>query len=391
MDHIFHLLGYGVLVTLVSMAFAVPPAAAKTFVYVSSAQDGVIDGYEMNMATGALVPISKTAAGKLVMPMAISPDRKHLYAVLRSEPFKVLTFAIDPKTGALAPKASAPLPDSMAYASTDATGRYLFTASYGGDKVAVSSVSDSGLADSPAFQVLPTGRNAHSILADRTNRFVYSANLGEDQILQYRFDAKTGKLTPNDPPLVKTRAHHGPRHLAFSGDNRFLYVLNELSGHVSQFSIDHERGTLAEVDSVASVPAEAGLEPGAPRGGVGPATPQQAGGAAKDDGKPKIWAADLGITPDGRFLYSTERTGSKIARFSIAPDTGKLTYVENYATETQPRGIRIDPTGKFLVASGEKSDRLSVYRIEPASGKLSDAGRYPVGAGANWVEIVTVQ
>ena len=77
--------------------------------------------------------------------------------------------------------------------------------------------------------------------------------------------------------------------------------------------------------------------------------------------------------------------------FTVAPGTGKLTYVTNFATEAQPRGIRIDPTGQFLVASGEKSDRVSVYKIDQSSGKLSEPTRYPVGNGANWVEIVDVQ
>ena len=74
----------------------------------------------------------------------------------------------------------------------------------------------------------------------------------------------------------------------------------------------------------------------------------------------------------------------------MASDTGKLTYVGNFATETQPRGIRIDPTGQYLVASGEKSDRLSVYKIDQSTGKLAEPSRYPVGNGANWVEIVDV-
>lgn len=98
---------------------------AKTFVYVSNAQDGNIDAYVMDMSTGTLASIGKSEAGKLVMPMAVSPSKKHLYAVVRSQPVRVLTFAIDPATGALAQKASAPLPDSMPYVSTDQTGRFL--------------------------------------------------------------------------------------------------------------------------------------------------------------------------------------------------------------------------------------------------------------------------
>jgi len=362
---------------------------AKTFVYVSNAQDGNIDAYVLDMSSGALASIGKTEAGKLVMPMAVSPSKKHLYAVVRSQPVRVLTFAIDPATGALSQKASAPLPDSMPYVSTDKTGRFLFTASYGGDKIAVSPIGESGLVEAEAIQVIPTGRNAHSILPDPSNKFVYAATLGANQVLQFTFDSKTGRLTANDPASVSPQAGHGPRHLAFSSDNKNLYVLNELSGHITQYAIDAGKGTLTIVDSISSVPAEAGLAWGVAQAPVG-AAPAPAATAPKDE-KPKVWAADIQITPNGKFLYTTERTTNKIALFAVAPGTGKLTYVTNFATEAQPRGIRIDPTGQFLVASGEKSDRISVYKIDQGSGKLSEPTRYPVGNGANWVEIVDVQ
>jgi 6-phosphogluconolactonase len=359
---------------------------ARTFVYVSNSQDSNIDVYAMD-AKGALTPVAKADAGKLVMPMAISPSKKFLYAAVRSEPFKVITYAIDAKTGALTQKASAPLPDSMPYVSTDTTGRFLFTASYGGHKIAVNPIGADGLVTAAASQVLATGKNAHAIFADRTNKFVYATTLGGNQVLQYKFDAKSGILQPNEPAEVKARPDHGPRHFRITADNRFLYVLNELSGHIAQYAIDQKSGTLKELDSVPSVPADAGLAPGVPQVPFGTAPPAA---APKADDKPKIWAADLQLTPNGKFLYSTERTTSKIALFSVAPKTGKLAYVTNFATEKQPRGIKIDPSGKFLIASGEKSDKLAVYRIDPARGTLTEAGRYPVGNGANWVEIVTL-
>jgi 6-phosphogluconolactonase len=377
------------LATLLTIGVASMSAAA-TFVYVSDADDATIDAYIMDMTTGALTSIGKAEAGKTVMPMAVAPDKKFLYAVVRSQPTRVLTFAIDGNTGALTQKATAPLPDSMAYVSTDRSGRFLFTASYGGDKIAVSSIGPDGLVTAEAIQVLPTGRNAHSILVDHTNRFAYSANLGANQVLQFAFDATTGKLTPLDPPAVKPEPGHGPRHLAFSPDNRFLYVLNELSGHVTQYAIDGTKGTLTLVDSVPSVPPELGMKWGLPQAPVGAMSAAPAP-EPKPDEKPPIWAADLRLTPNGKFLYSTERNTDKIALFTVAPDTGKLTYVTNFATERQPRGINIDPSGQYLVASGEKSDRLSVYRLDQASGKFSDPMRYPVGRGANWVEIVEVK
>jgi 6-phosphogluconolactonase len=372
---------------LMMMIGATSMCAAKTFVYVSNAQDGNIDAFVMDSATGALTPIGKAEAAKLVMPMAVSPDKKHLYAVVRSQPLRVFTYAIEP-TGALTQKAAAPLPDSMPYVSTDRTGQWLFTASYGGDKLAVSPIGANGLVEKEAVQVIPTGRNAHSILPDRSNKFVYAATLGANQVLQFTFDAKTGKLTPNDPPAISPAPGNGPRHLAFSPDNKYLYVMNELSGHVTQYGIDAGKGTLTLLDTISSVPAEAGLEWGQPQAPAG-STPAPAA-PAKDE-KPKVWAADIGITPNGKFLYSTERTTNKIALFTIAPGTGKLAYVTNVPTEAQPRGIRIDPHGRYLVASGEKSDRLSAYKIDQDTGKLGEPTRYPAGNGANWVEIVEME
>ena len=363
---------------------------AKTIVYVSNNVDGTIDAFAMDTSTGALTPVGKSEAGKVVMPMAVSPNKKFLYAAVRSEPFRVLTYSIDPTTGALSQKASAPLPDSMPYVSTDATGRFLFTASYGGDKIAVSPISETGLVEAAAIQIIATGRNAHAILTERTNKFVYVPTLGANEVLQFKFDAASGKLTPNEPTSAKAGPGDGPRHIAITADNKFAYVINELTGRLTQWAIDPVKGTLSEVESVASVPADAGLLPGVAQAPTGAAPPAGAPTAAvvAADTRPRVWAADIGITPNGRFLYTTERTTSKIALFTLAPGSGKLTYVTNFTTEKQPRGIKIDPKGIFLVAAGEKSDKLAVYKINQETGMLAEVGRYPAGNGANWVEIV---
>ncbi|GCB05129.1 beta-propeller fold lactonase family protein [Ralstonia sp. SET104] len=365
-------------------------ARGKTYVYVSNAEDGNIDGYEMDVSTGSLTSIGKTQAGKLVMPMALSVDKRHLYAVIRSQPFVVLTYAIDALTGHLSQQASAPLPDSMAYVSTDLTGRFLFTASYGGNKIAVNPIEASGLVESGATQVIPSGENAHCIRVDRSNRYGYAANLGSNQIQQFRFDANSGRLTENPTPRVKARPGEGPRHLVFSPDNTSLYVLNELSGNVAQFSIDDASGVLTEVAYTGTVPPDSPLEPGFARTTIAAAVSPAKNAQTAGDEKARIWAADLQITPDGKFLYASERTDSKIALLAVEAGTGKLKYVKNYPTETQPRGMRIDPSGTYLIVAGEKSDRLAVYRIDRDNGELECVGRIPVGRGANWVEIVTL-
>jgi len=160
-------------------AAAVPGAAAKTFVYVSAAADGKVDGYSMDEASGALTPLANVDAGKAVMPMAVSPDKAHLYAVVRSQPYRVLTYAIDPASGALTEEAVAALPDSMPYVSVDKSGRLLFFASYGGNKIASLPVDADGLVKGGVRQLIPTGRNAHAIVSDRTGKYLVVLHFAE--------------------------------------------------------------------------------------------------------------------------------------------------------------------------------------------------------------------
>jgi 6-phosphogluconolactonase len=281
----------------------------------------------------------------------------------------------------------------MPYVSAEKSGRLLFFASYGGNKIASLPVGADGLVKDGVKQMILTGRNAHAIVSDQTGQYVFVPNLGSDAVLQFVLNAETGMLAPNDPPLVKTKAGQGPRHIVVSPDNTSVYVVMELTGDVVHYALDPAKGTLTEMDTVSAVPPGANLEPGVapPPPPAFNAPPRPAAAAAPATAAtPKVWAADIGITPNGKFLYATERATSTIALFTIAPDSGALTYVTSILTEKQPRGIRVHPTGRFLIASGEKSDKLSVYAIDQDNGALSEVGRYPVDAGANWIEIVNL-
>ncbi len=244
--------------------------------------------------------------------------------------------------------------------------------------MSVNAVGADGRVAGEPLQVIPTGRNAHSILIDNTNRFVYVPHLGTDQVFQFVFDEKTGRLTSNTPAVVQMKSTTGPRHFIVSHDNRFVYLLNELVATVTTLSLDGRTGLLTELSAASALPPDTKLVPGAPRGGGGP--PRN----TDND----IWAADLHLTPDGRFLYASERTSSTLAAFAVDAATGKLTWLGSTPTEKQPRGFAIDPKGRFLVASGEKSDTISVYAIDQATGALRLLQKYPTGKGSNWVEIV---
>jgi 6-phosphogluconolactonase len=357
---------------LVSLAST--SALAASFVYVSHAEDGDIGAWSLQ-ADGALKPLARVQAAKAVMPMAVSPNRRLLYAASRGKPYTAHVYAIDPASGALKPLSSAPLAESFPYISLDRNGRFLFGASYGGHLVSVNAVGGDGRVFTEPLQVIPVGRNAHSILVDASNRFVYVPTLGTDQIFQFVFDEKSGRLASNTPAVLQMKSGTGPRHFIFSPDGKFAYLLSELLATVTTLSLDARTGLLAEAGSASALPPDSKLQPGAPR-------PSQRN--VDND----IWAADLHLTPNGKFLYASERTSSTLAAFGVDAASGKLTYLSSTPTEKQPRGFAIDPKGKFLVASGEKSETISLYAIEQASGALKLLQKVPAGKGANWVEIV---
>jgi len=361
---------------------ALEARAGGTFVYVSNAADGDIRIYGMQ-PDGALLPGARIKAADAAGPMAVSPDRRFLYAAVRSRPFSVHTYSITPGSGALTPLSVSPLAESFPYISLDQTGRYLFGASYQGNLITVNAVGSDGHVAGAPLQIIAVGRNAHSIRIDGGNRFVYVPTLGSDQIFQFTFDAKSGRLSSNTPAVVQLQAMTGPRHLVTSTDNRYLYVLNELLASVTVFALDGKTGLLSEIGSASGLPADTRLVPGLPRVGVG--GPDTAPPRNRDY---DIWAADIHLTPNGKFLYISERTSSTLGAFSVNVQTGKLTYLASTLTERQPRGFAIDPGGRFLVAAGEKSDTISVFAIDQASGVLSLLQKYPAGKGANWVEIV---
>jgi 6-phosphogluconolactonase len=192
---------------------------------------------------------------------------------------------------------------------------------------------------------------------------VLATSLGSDVIHQFRFDPATGMLAPHAPPTVPASPGGGPRHFVFHPAGRHVYLLNERAASVDVFTWDAAAGRLERQSTVSALPS--GF-----------------------DGKP--WAADLHVTPDGRFLYASERTTSTLAGFRIEPADGTLSPVGHTATEKQPRGFAIDPAGRFLLAVGQLSHAMSSYRIDAATGALTRLGQYPMGQNPNWIEIVTL-
>ena len=336
----------------------------RNFIYVGNAASNDISVFRLAEDGGAApvqtVPFEGITAIGNATPLAISPDKQFLYAGIRAAPFTVLTFAIDGETGHLRQIGRAALADSMAYLSTDRSGKFLFAASYGGSVISVNPIKDDGVAGDPV-QVIETGLNAHAILPSPDNRFVFASNLGSDQVLRFRFDEKNGILSDGDPGRIAFEPKSGPRHFVFSPDGRFTFVITEHRAEVIAFAYDATNGDWKKLSAAGILP---------------------------EDFEGVSASADLHATPDGRFIYASERTSSTLKLLHFDAETGQLKARESFATEKQPRGFAIDPSGRFLLALGELSHRMTIYSIDPDTGALTAIGSHATGQQPNWVEVV---
>jgi 6-phosphogluconolactonase len=335
-------------------------ASAATWVYVSNADSQEISVLALDRDKGSLTPVQTLNVGGTVMPMTVSHDKRVLYAALRSQPFRVVSLSIDAATGKLQKLGEAPLADSMANIDLDASGKWLFAASYQGGKISVNAIGKDGAAGA-IQQLVQTAPNAHAVHADASNRFVLATSLGGDNVSSWRFDAEKGLLAANDPPLTMAAAKSGPRHFVWDKAQRHVYLLNELDAALHVYAWDAARGTLKLEQSTTTLPA--GFT-----------------------GKP--WAADLHLTPDGRFLYASERTSSTLSAFRVDAATGQLQPLGQTPTEKTPRGFAIDPSGRYLIAAGQESHGVSLYAIDPTTGALGTPSRLGLGKNPNWIEIV---
>jgi 6-phosphogluconolactonase len=335
-------------------------AHAATVVYVANGGSKDIAVFHLDVASGALTARGTVALEGAPGPLAISPDRQFLHAALRPSK-SVQTFRVDAATGALTPVGSAVTGVNAAYLFTDRTGRHLLSADYGGDRITVHPVDTDGKIGATPSADLATGRNPHSIQADAANRFVFVPLCGADQVLQFRFEG--GRLEPNTPPAVAFKAVDGPRHFAFHPKGDFVYVVNEKSGSVTALAFDRKAGALTPIQTLTTLPK---------------------------DFTGKNTCADIHVTPDGRFVYASNRGHDSLAGYAIDARTGRLTALGNFATEKTPRAFDMDPSGRFLFAAGQGSDRLATYRIE-ADGKLTPLKTYDVGKGPAWVLAVKLE
>src|SRR5262249_42990145 len=238
---------------LIGAQRAIASDGPETFVYVSNAGTKDIYVLGMNRDTGELTMIEKAPVpgaektSLVSLPMALAPSKRFIYAQLRSEPYPVSTFFIDHTTGKLTHLDARPLVDQMAYINVDKTGNYLLGASYVGAKVAVYPIDARHIVEDKATQIIDTKPKPHCVFTDASNKHVYVPVLGADYVMQFKFDPSTGMLTPNEPPTVATKAGAGPRHFTIHPNGKWAYLITETTATIGTYSIDKDKGTLAEV------------------------------------------------------------------------------------------------------------------------------------------------
>src|SRR5436190_4728006 len=343
-----------------------PAAAADPLVFVTAfapGERGGIHAYEFCTADGRFKPLRRTAGAENPFFLALSPDRKYLYSTHAKqfggkENEQVAAYEVVGRTGELKLLNRQSAEGTAAcYLDVDRTGKAVLVANYSSGSVAALPIKADGSLGEPASFIRHRGSSvnpqrqkephAHCIVVSPDNKYAFAADLGTDQILCYKLDPATAKLAPNDPPFAKAPAGAGPRHLTFHPNGKRVYVINELLNSVTVFDYDAASGKLTEKQTIPTLP---------------------------DEFKGTSHCADLKITPNGKFLYGTNRGHDSIACYAIGED-GKLSLL---AIETSlgkgPQNLSITPDGAWLLCANMPGNNVAVFRIDPKTGRLKSAG-----------------
>ncbi|HTQ40366.1 MAG TPA: lactonase family protein [Pirellulales bacterium] len=345
---------------------AAPTGTVRVYVgtYTGHGSDGIYQ-FDLDLATGK--PTKPELAGEAVNPsfVALHPSGKFLYSVSEvsgddgKKAGAINAFAIDPATGKLRLlNQQSSRGQGPCHVSVDHAGKFALTTNYNSGSVAVLPIdADGSLSPASAFdQHAGSGPNpkrqegphAHSANMDPTNQFAIVCDLGLDKIFVYRLGTD-GSLTPNDPPTVSVAPGAGPRHFTFHPNGKIAYVINEMGSTITAFNWDAAKGTLSEIQTISTLP----------------------------DGMvmPGNTTAEVQLTPDGKYLYGSNRGHDTIAMFAVDPATGKLTSLGEVPSGGKtPRNFAIDPTGTWLVAAHQNSKNICIFHIDPATGKLEPTG-----------------
>jgi len=344
-------------------ATASPAKSYRAYVgtYTAKTNSRGIYEFDFDAATGRMAAVQVAAEAKDPSWVVVHSNGKFLYSVNEmGKASTVSAFAIEPKSGKLTQLNQIPaLGEDPCFLSFDRTGKFLFVANYTSGNVAVFPILPDGkLGEHTALQQdsgtlgpnqeRQEAPHAHFITPSEHNRFVYVADLGLDRVLVYKFDSAKGTLAPVPENAWATlKPGTGPRHVAFSKDRKFMYVVGEMTSTVTVFA-NEDQETFRTIQTAAMLPA---------------------GFSGRND------AAEIEIHPNGKFLYASNRGHDSIVVYAIDSKTGVLQQMADVPTGgKEPRHFVIDPTGNFLFAENQLSDTIVEFRIDGMSGKLTPTG-----------------
>lgn len=293
---------------------------------------------------------------------AIHPSRKFLYTVCRSSIVEgkdwgtVSAFSIDSLTGKVEiinEKSS--YGKAPCHISIDKSGNFAFVSNYSEGNLIVYKLNTDGSLSDSIQSIQHTGSSVneqrqekahiHSAIVSGDNRFVYVSDLGIDKVFVYALQ-DNGVLMPSSEKAVQQGA--GPRHFTFSPSADFAYLSEELSSTTCVFSLNKQSGELTEIQRLSTIPSSY---------------------------KAQNKNADIHVTPDGKFVYVSNRGHNSIAAFLVNEQSGKLQLIEYESTKGEcPRNFMIDNTGTYLFAANRDSDNITIFTIDKKSGTLDYSG-----------------
>lgn len=309
--------------------------------------------FSFNMRTGAIAPAGITKNKNEPSFLAFSPDQKYLYAVQETDPGQVSAYKRNVRTGALELLNTRPAEGvHPCHIAVDPGGHCVLAGNYSGGSVALYRLQSDGSLSALTDKVQHEGKSVntarqekahvHSVNIAPDGRNVFVADLGMDRIFSYHLDTANCRLTQGDPPFVATKPGSGPRHFTFHPNGRFAYTILELDATAT--AMRYENGILTPLQTISTLPASY----------TGPNS-----------------CAHLQVSPDGRFLYASNRGHNSIVIFAIDPLSGHLTTVGHTSVGGQtPRHFTLDPSGRFLLVANQNSDQIRVFRRNLQTGKL---------------------
>ncbi|WP_337264455.1 MULTISPECIES: lactonase family protein [unclassified Serratia (in: enterobacteria)] len=361
------------------------------FAYIGTYNPNGEGVYRVRVDAKSGVLSDKTLVSNLPNPAQLVVDAKGqtLYVASEVADFNgtkhggIVAYRINRQDGSLTPLNQV---DSQGagpvYLSLLPDGRHLLVANYVSGSVAAFPLDGEGKlgeassvqqAEGPAGAAKPAGAvegsfaisdhngpHAHMIASDPSGNFVFSTDLGLDRIYQWRFDNRNGKLTPNDPPWISaSSAGAGPRHFVFHPDGKTLLLINEEASTLTSYRFDSQKGTLKPLQVISSLPA---------------------------DYRGTSFAAGLALSAEGKNLYVANRLHNSIAQFSVGGNGEMKPVAEVWTRGDYPRTITLDPSGRYLYALNQRSDNITRFSVDPQSGKLSFVEGYtPVGSPSQMV------